>query len=157
MKGVSFFLLPLFYFLSWNNYHDVQFAQFELSQTKQSLVIKITVEEKAIFTVWNDFNRMDSFEQLAQINDYLQRTTQWVINDEPLVFCDYTFLLKEGHFLIEGHIENGRKEVNSLFFINEFLIDEILNHMNIIHFRLNEQLRSFKMDKNRQKISLVYD
>lgn len=157
MRGVSFFLLPLFFFLLWNNFHDVQFAQFELSQTKQSLVIKIIVDEKAIFTVWKDFSRIDSFEQLAQINDYLQRKTQWVINDEPQVVCDYTFLLKEGHFLIEGHIENGPKEVDSLSFINEFLIDEIINHVNIIHFRLNEQLRSFKMDKNRQKISLVYD
>jgi len=68
-----------------------------------------------------------------------------------------SFLQKEGHFLIEGHIENGYKGVESLSFINEFLVDEVLNHVNIIHFRLNEQLRSFKMDKNRQKISLVYD
>ena len=157
MKEVSFFLLPLFLFLPWSNFHDVQFAQFELSQTKQSLVIKITVEENALFTVWKDFNRMDSFEQHAQINDYVQRTTHWGINNEPLVVCDYTFLQKEGHFLIEGHIENGYKGVESLSFINEFLVDEVLNHVNIIHFRLNEQLRSFKMDKNRQKISLVYD
>jgi len=115
MKGGSFFLLLFFYFLPWNNYHDVQFAQFELSQTDQSFALKITVEEKALFTLSKDFARMDSFEQLAEINDYLQRTTQWVINDEPLVVCDYTF------------------------------------------FNLNEQLRSFKMDKSRQKISLVFD
>jgi hypothetical protein len=157
MKGGSFFLLLFFYFLPWNNYHDVQFAQFELSQTDQSFALKITVEEKALFTLSKDFARMDSFEQLAEINDYLQLTTQWVINDEPLVVCDYTFLLKEGHFLIEGHSENAHKEVESLSFINEFLIDEIPNHMNIIHFNLNEQLRSFKMDKSRQKISLVFD
>ena len=71
--------------------------------------------------------------------------------------CNYTFLQKEGHFLIQAHIKNASKEVESLSLINTFLVDEIMNHVNIIHFRINEQLRSFKMDKNRQKISLVFD
>ena len=157
MNRVSFFLLPFFYFHSWNNYHDVQFAQFELSQTNQSLTLRIRVEEKTLLTIWKDFVPMESYEQVAKINDYIQLTTQWFINDERLKVCDYTFLQKEGHFLIQAHIKNASKEVESLSLINTFLVDEIMNHVNIIHFRINEQLRSFKMDKNRQKISLVFD
>ena len=157
MKVVTFFLLSLFFFLPWNNFHDVQVAQFELSQNKQSLVLKIEVESKDIFRALTDLEDLPLYQQNAEINDYLQRTTQWFINDEPLAICNYTFLVVDGHFLIESRVKNTYSTIKHVFFVNEFLLDEIPDHMNIIHFRLKEQLRSFKMDKSRQKISLVYD
>jgi hypothetical protein len=153
-----FTIWPLsFSFLFWTTSHDVQLSQFDLSQSGTALVLNIKVEQIDLFRSLKDFESMTSTQKKAEINDYLQHKTSWSINSTSFSICDYTYTIKAGHFFIQGYLENVPKKIKQIRFVNEFLTEEIAGHLNIIHFNLGPQLRSFKMDENRQEITVAFN
>jgi hypothetical protein len=137
--------------------HDVQFTQFEISQNNREIIVTINVEKIDLFNSLRNFEIMTSAQRKTEINDYLQRKTFWKINKTPFSVCDYSFIQKKNHFIIKGYIENIPEEIKHIYFMNAFLNEEIFGQLNIIHFNLNHQLRSFKMNANRQEITLEYN
>ena len=137
--------------------HDVQMSQFELSRSGIDLVLTINVEKANFFRSLKNFQTMILKEQKAEVNDYLQRKTLWIINESSHYICNYSLVQDKSHFLIQGYFENVPQKIDQIYFKNEFLTEEIYGHLNIVHFRLNQQLRSFKMDKSRKKITVKFN
>ena len=137
--------------------HDVQMSQFELFRAQGEIVLTINVEQADLFRSWKGFQTMSLKEQKAEVNDYLQHKTSWTINETSFSICDYSLVQDEGHFLIQGYFENVPLKIEQIYFSNEFLMEEIYGHLNIVHFKLNQQLRSFRMDKSRQKITVKFN
>ena len=137
--------------------HDVQMSQFELSRSGIDLVLTINVEKANFFRSLKNFQTMILKEQKAEVNDYLQRKTLWIINESSHYICNYSLVQDKDHFLIQGYFENMPQKIDQIYFKNEFLTEEIYGHLNIVHFRLNQQLRSFKMDKSREKITVEFN
>ena len=137
--------------------HDVQMSQFELSRSGIDLVLTINVEKANFFHSLKNFQTMILKEQKAEVNDYLQRKTLWIINESSHYICNYSLVQDKSHFLIQGYFENVPQKIDQIYFKNEFLTEEIYGHLNIVHFRLNQQLRSFKMDKSRKKITVKFN
>jgi hypothetical protein len=132
-------------------------SQFELSRSGIDLVLTINVEKANFFRSLKNFQTMILKEQKAEVNDYLQRKTLWIINESSHYICNYSLVQDKGHFLIQGYFENMPQKIDQIYFKNEFLTEEIYGHLNIVHFRLNQQLRSFKMDKSREKITVEFN
>ena len=149
-------LLLLFALLSGKTNHDVQMTQFELSQQKGTLALTIKVEKMDFFRSWKGFEFLAMNQQKAIINDYLQHNTFWSFNGLPFSLCTYEIQEDNEHFFIRANFENAPLKIVQVRFRNRFLIEEIKGHLNIIHINLNEQRRSFKMDKKRQVITLEY-
>ena len=151
-----FLLLFNFSFSSLSTSHDVQMTQFELFQSQEELVLTIQVERTDLYRSWEGFEKRVYDSQIAELNDYLQRKTQWVINETSFSICDYMIFQDEEHFIIRGYFENVPQKINKIDFSNEFLIEEINEQLNIIHLSINQKLRSFRMDKNRTVIHLEF-
>lgn len=151
-----FLLLFNFSLFSLSASHDVQMTQFELFQLQEELVLTIQVERKDLYRSWEGFEKRVYDSQIAELNDYLQRKTQWVINETSFSICDYMIFQDEEHFIIRGYFENVPPEIYKVDFWNEFLIEEINGQLSIIHLSINEKFRSFKMDKNRIVIHVDY-
>lgn len=136
--------------------HEVELSQFELYRNQDELALRIDVEQTDFINLWKGFKDLSFDEKTAKINDYLQRKTAWKFNSISFSICNYTFIEKERHFIIMGVFDEAPKKIKKVHLTNEFLIDEIYNHMNIIHFNLNKRFRSFKMDKDRQEIKVTF-
>ena len=70
--------------------------------------------------------------------------------------CDYTYFNRGEHQIIKGYSEFEAQQINRIDLMNVFLVEELKNHLNIVHINLNQKLRSFKMNKNRTTIKAEY-
>lgn len=151
IKASALFWSFFIFWSLWTN-HEVQLTAFELTQEKQQLRLTISIEQTDLFTYWDNFESMSTAQQKAQLNDYLQQTTQWWINDSSFSICDYHFQRKEGHLLLTGYFSTPPATIQHIRLKNQFLVDRLNDHLNIIHFKFNNRLRSFRMDQQRQQL-----
>ena len=147
----------LLFFLSLNTIHEVEMTSFTLSKVDRELQVTIKVNRADIHRAWKDFDRYDAAHQKAILDDYLQVKTQWKVNQRSLILCDYTYIDRGEHVIIKGYSEFKAQQINRIDLMNVFLVEELKNHLNIVHINLNKRLRSFKMKNNRTKIQAVYN
>jgi len=144
-------------FLALNTIHEVEMTSFELSKVDSALVVTIKVNRADIRRAWKDFERNDSAHQKAILDDYLQVKTQWKLNQRNVSICNYVYFDRGEHLIIKGYSTLEIQKIDRIDFINTFLVEELSNHLNIVHLDLNQRLRSFKMNKNRTVIKAEYD
>lgn len=147
-------LLTLFLFLL--NSHEVQLARFELTQNDGQLKLEIFIEKDDINACQNDFNKLPLNEKKAFLNDYITSHTEWYFNQNPYTICNYNYTSDSHHLTLIGYFSEAPENIQSIQVNNRLLIQEIPGHLNIIHVKLDEKLRSFRMDKQRQKITINY-
>lgn len=148
------YLLTLFLFSL--NSHEVQLARFELTQKNGQLKLEIFVEKEDMNASQNDFNKLPLNKKKAFLNDYIASHTEWYFNQKPYTICNYNYTSDSHHLTLIGYFREAPENVQSIQINNRLLIQEIPGHLNIIHVKLNEKLRSFRMDKQRQKITINY-
>lgn len=148
------YLLTLFLFSL--NSHEVQLARFELTQNDGQLKLEIFIEKDDINACQNDFNKLPLNEKKAFLNDYITSHTEWYFNQKPYTICNYNYTSDSHHLTLIGYFREAPENVQSIQVNNRLLIQEIPGHLNIIHVKLDEKLRSFRMDKQRQKITINY-
>ena len=142
-------LLPL-------NSHEVQLARFELTQVNGQLKLEIFVEKEDMNAFQYDFTKFQLNEKIAFVNDYIATHTEWYFNQQLYIICNYNYTSDSHHLSLVGHFNEAPENIKSIQVNNRLLIQEIPGHLNIIHVKLNEKLRSFRMDKQRQKITINY-
>ena len=152
------FTIPylLFLFLFPFNSHEVQLARFELTQKNGQLKLEIFVEKEDMNACQNDFNELPLNEKTAFLNDYIASHTEWYFNQKPYTICNYNYTSDSHHLTLVGYFSEAPENIQSIQVNNRLLIQEIPDHLNIIHVKLDEKLRSFRMDKQRQKITINY-
>lgn len=139
------------------NSHEVQLARFELSQSEGGqLALEVFVEKHDLYSSWSNFELLDINTKKAVLNDYLATHTQWWFNQKEYTICSYILSMDTNHFTLRGSFENPPPSIHSIELHNQFLLQEIPDHLNIIHVKLHQKLRSFRMDKKRQNITLEY-
>ena len=152
------FTIPylLFLFLFPFNSHEVQLARFELTQNDGQLKLEIFIEKDDMNACQNDFNKLPIDEKKAFLNDYIASNTEWYFNQKPNTICNYNYTSDSHHLTLVGYFSEAPENIQSIQVNNRLLIQEIPGHLNIIHVKLDEKLRSFRMDKQRQKITINY-
>lgn len=148
------FLLTLFLFPL--NSHEVQLARFELTQANGQLKLDIFVEKEDMNALKNNFTKLQLNEKMAFVNDYIASHTEWYFNQQLYIICNYNYTSDSRHLRLAGHFNEAPENIKRIQVNNRFLIQEIPGHLNIIHLKLDEKLRSFRMDKQRQKITINY-
>lgn len=145
----TLFIFPL-------NSHEVQLARFELTQKNGHLKLEIFVEIKDLNACKNNFSELHLNEKTAFLNDYIANQTEWYFNNQRKTICAYTYTSDLNHLKLVGYFNQVPKNIQSIQVNNRLLIQEIPDHLNIVHINLYEKLRSFRMDKQRQKITINY-
>ena len=144
-------------FLALNTIHKVEMTSFELSKVDNALIVTIKVNRADIRKAWKGFESKDSAHQKAILDDYLQVKTQWKLNQCNMSMCNYVYFDRGEHLIIKSYSTFKIQEIDRIDFINTFFVEELSNHLNIVHLDLNQRLRSFKMNKNRTVIKAEYD
>lgn len=138
------------------NSHEVQLARFELSLIEDHLKLEIFVEKEDLNFSFNRFELLEANEKEAVLNDYIATYINWYINDQQYDICSFDYSADLYHLRLEGYFGPFKKDIQRIQISNRFLIEEIPEHLNIIHVNLNQKLRSFRMDTERQYISIEY-
>ncbi|MGB0377044.1 MAG: hypothetical protein ACPGC5_07630 [Flavobacteriaceae bacterium] len=134
--------------------HNPQIALFELRTVENYLQLQIRLESDDLKSLWNKNSDVPDLE-IALI-DYIQKNTEWYLNEEHYEICNYRVQLVKGHYLLTGNIYNPPNRIEKIRHYNTILVKEIQNHKNIIHILLHDRLRSFKMDQERKHILAKY-
>ena len=152
------FTIPYLLYLSLFplNSHEVQLARFELTQKKGQLKLEIFVDKEDMNACQNDFNKLYLNEKKAFLNDYIASHTEWYFNQKLYTICNYNYTSDSHHLTLVGYFSEAPENIQSIQVNNRLLIQEIPGHLNIIHVKFGEKLRSFRMDKQRRKISINY-
>ena len=148
------YLLTLFVFPPES--HEVQLARFELAPMEGHLRLEIFVEKEDLNACWANFGELFTDEKKAVLSDYIATHTAWFLNDKPYDICSYNLSSDVNHLMLYGYFNTPPDNIQNIQLNNRFLIQEIPNHINIIHLKLHQRLRSFRMDNKRQKITIEY-
>lgn len=137
--------------------HDSKIALFDLFKENNSLELsmRLDLDDLAIaLAISPDF---EPCEYAPQISDYILDRLKIKINDKAIDIC-ISEQTKDEHYLeikaSLGITEYGIKQIDVW---NTCLIDNIEDHSNIVHARIREKTRSFRMNKDRTSISIIYN
>ncbi|MEM6879477.1 MAG: DUF6702 family protein [Bacteroidota bacterium] len=133
--------------------HDVSMAMFRLSESAEGLQLHINFDRED----YVDINGLQgqSIEPL-ELQDYLNRTTSWVINGTKEAIEVKELSIERDHIQVVCSFEGAPLELKNLKLHNEFLL-AIEDQSNVIMLDLNGRTRGFRMHDDRIQITVDYD
>ncbi|MDB2462596.1 hypothetical protein N9W61_00615 [Algibacter sp.] len=134
--------------------HDSVKATFNVIVKGHVLMLEIDFDTE-------NFNTINNLESntisKAVFLEYLNATTSWEIDGVTLL--PEVLSIKpygDHHAKVVCFLSKApKKDIKSIKIKNLFLID-IHNHINVIKIDIHEKFRDFKMDKDRQALSISY-
>lgn len=150
MKLKIFLLLLIT--LNSNPVHDLQMTVFSFVKKDSMITLSVTFDKDDVL---NLIANNEEFN-LDQTSKYLLDNLSTQINNKWMKweFCNY--IIKEETIIIESNSIYLPDKIESFKMKNTNFISEIEKQINLIHIHINDTKRSFRMDKDRQRIEAFY-
>lgn len=80
--------------------HNPQIAPFGLKTVENYLQLQITLESNDLRSLQDNYADVQDLE--FTLIDYIQKNTEWHLNEKQYGICNYTVQLVKGHYRITG-------------------------------------------------------
>jgi len=142
-----------------NFVHDIAMAVFniELNDKLLTLNIKLDKEDLEGLLSVDTENEIDLTHEVSLVQEYVDKNFYLLTNDLKVNFRVESISKNDYFYHVKMISINQFEEVISSFQLkNTCLVETVNGHSNIINFKLNEQSRSFRMHKGRQRIEVQF-
>ena len=147
---LSFLLL---FNLNYDTVHDSVKATFNLIKKGHVIMLEIDFSTENFLKVNHSEGHAISKDVFA---DYLNNTTSWEIDGVKITPRVLSIKSNGHHTKIVCFLSKASKsDIQSINITNQFLMD-VESHINVIKVDVNKTFRDFKMDKNRQELSITF-
>ncbi|MEM8583583.1 MAG: DUF6702 family protein [Bacteroidota bacterium] len=133
--------------------HDVSMAVFRVSESPEGLRLQINFDRAD----YEDINGIQGqgIDQL-EFQDYLNRTTSWIINGAKHEISVKDLSIEQDHFQAVCAFDGAPPTLRNLKLHNEFLL-AVEDQSNVIMMEVNGKTRGFRMHEDRIQITVDYD
>lgn len=152
---MKFLVLSFLVFFNLNNdiTHDSVKATFNVIEKGHVLMLEIDFNTQNFLKVHHPESNTISKDVFTE---YLNSTTSWEIDGVKLVPNVLSVKPNGHHTKIICFLSKApQSTIKTIKIKNKFLID-IASHINIIEIDVNKKFRDFRMDKDKQELSIEY-
>lgn len=133
-----------------------QLATCKIFEWDKELRMEISMGEHHIIeAIEKQFPFLQDNASQEEIDDciveYIHENLDVDFNQKETDFNYQAISSHRGYLIVEGNFDIRPEEIKSAIVKNSLLIKEVDYHSNIVEFNLKNQLRSFRLHKNRQQ------
>lgn len=154
---LTLFFILNFSILSPGYGHDLKLAIFEISETDRGYEMFVSADRlfllECIHSAYPSSN--DSYENL--LLDYLQCTVGVYINGEHAAFKLKEVEYGNDNIVLLVQLTTQLQHISEIQLQNSFMTERIDGHENIMKLRINDRMRSFRLNKSRTTTIANYD
>ncbi|MEQ6167212.1 MULTISPECIES: DUF6702 family protein [unclassified Ekhidna] len=156
MKSV--FSILLWLLLHFGYSHDIKMAIFEIYAGKSGLEMMVSLDrEDFLSTLSQEFGSEITSENLeAHAFEYLQCKIAIQVNGECTSFTINKIKLSDFNIHLQGSLNISVSEVTEIRMTNTCMVDLIPDQDNIMKLKLNDRIRSFRLNSNRTSTTAIY-
>ncbi len=141
--------------------HDLRMAIFEISQEDDGYKLNISLDKnnflKSLLTNYPELAKNYSEELLEKyIASYMEGNLLLTFDDVCSEITINSVEYQKENIYIKAELEVSKDHVSRIEVLNTLMIDYNEGHLNIIKFRVNESVRTFKLSEERISTVVEY-
>ena len=150
------FLIPL---INFGFGHDIRMAIFEISESSEGLTLKISIDKNDFYaSLEKEFGSTFTANKLEELSwIYLSKKLDIEINEIKVFFDSGETTIDTYNIHMTTTLNPKIDQVTEIKMTNTCLIDSIEGHDNIMKLKLNNRVRSFRLNKKRTSTIASYN
>ena len=150
------FLIPLVNFAFG---HDIRMAIFEISENTTGLTIDISLDRADFLAcLEKEFLSEFSEENMKELSwTYLRRKLKIEIDEIEIAYDNEELTMNRNIIHLSANLKFNNHSIKQVKLTNTCFVDIIEGHDNIMKLKLNDRLRSFRLNKKRTSTIASYE
>ncbi|MEM8900484.1 MAG: DUF6702 family protein [Bacteroidota bacterium] len=133
---------------------DKPLATFDLWVEEESIFMEVKFDKRDLELAINETYDEAFCQEMAE--KYLISHSQWLVDEEKMDIQVFHFKVEHNSCYLKAKLNLRRKEIQSLEIRNTCLVNQIVNHSNIVFVHHLGKDRAFRLSKRKTEALIIW-